>query len=522
MLSKLRGTKKIQILLAVSCFLMLTALSPVHQFGKPVFKGKNTRLNLDIDNDGTLESVTFSGNTLSISRLVAGQKNNIAFASEVSGISASDLDSDGMIDLKVDFVTGGNRILYYKDFLHSIFRPDTANVRFYEIFYTGSGNLTKTYDAAVGDFDQDGAKDFVANTWDPYKAMVVYENNGNNSFQEVFRTPMNEAPPGIYSSLDTADTDGDGHHELIAGEVSTLGQVFLYEHEGDNLYVKREIGISEPDFLNGYQIKKVMVADSDGDGKKEIIFIQNPSSFGGKLFIYEHNGAKGQNVYQKVYQYNVSSYLVNFTVGDSDNDGLQEIILGQGGFGGTEPYIRRLEYNPLMAHGTTNNNNYTDKVVSSNTGMNGLFLSPLVADVDLDGDNELIFGGTSSSGGTVYIFESPADDQFDFVYYDGGISGNLITTAVGQLNFVSYPVIISGSFEGQVDMWSYNGQLVDPPYLKILSPPLVIDQIRSIDVASMDSDRSPDLVLAIPYATSVAGVHIYEQCPCSSYPILDD
>jgi hypothetical protein len=520
MLSKLPGTNRVQILLVVCCFLVLAVLLPGYQLRSAAFEGKDSRLDVDIDNDGTLESVSFSDNILSISQLVQEGKKDIVFIEKISSIGASDLDNDGMIDLKVNFVTGESETLYYQKHLHPIYQMKTDNVYFYESFYTGSGNLTKTYDAAVGDFDQDMAKDFVATTWDPYKAMVVYENNGNNSFQEVFRTPLSEAPPGIYSSVAAADTDGDGHCELIAGEVSTLGQVFLYEHEGDNQYVKREIGISEPDFTGGYQIKKVMVADTDGDGKKEIIFIKNPSSFGGKLFIYEHTGVQGENVYQKVYQYNVSSYLVNFNIGDSDNDGLQEIILGQGGFGNTEPYIRRLELNPI-SH-STNNNNYIDKVVSANTGMNGLLLSPYVADTDLDGNNELIFGGTSSSGGTIYIFESPSNDQFDLKYYDGGINGNIITTAVSKLNYVGYPVVISGSFEGQVDMWSFTSPFLDPPYQKILTPPIVIDQIRSIDVAFMDQDRRYDLVLAIPYATAVAGVHIYEQYSIASQPILND
>ncbi len=329
MLSKLPGTKMVQILLVVCCFLLLAALLPSHQLRSAVFEGKGSRLDVDIDYDGTLESVSFSDNILSISQLVQGVKKNIAFIEKISGISASDMDNDGMMDLKVNFVTGGSETLYYQKYLHPIYQMKTENVYFYEAFYTGSGNLTKTYDAAVGDFDQDMAKDFVATTWDPYKAMVVYENNGNNSFQEVFRTPLSEAPPGIYSSVAATDTDGDGHCELIAGEVSTLGQVFLYEHEGDNQYVKREIGISEPDFTDGYQIKKVMVADTDGDGKKEIIFIKNPSTFGGKLFIYEHTGVQGENVYQKVYQYDVSSYLVDRFLNNISSDFCPH-ILGSG------------------------------------------------------------------------------------------------------------------------------------------------------------------------------------------------
>jgi hypothetical protein len=184
--------------------------------------------------------------------------------------------------------------------------------------------------------------------------------------------------------------------------------------------------------------------------------------------------------------------------GDADNDGRGEIILNIGGGLGYPMYLRRLEYNPATQ-------GFEHKMVQP--GPIGLPLSAEVADVDGDGLNELVIGGAVVGGGRVFVFEATADDTFSLVWSSAFfIPGNVIDLALGPPNEFGYPIIVSSSFEGQVDLIGYDGSA----YVRHLDPPLTTGSAgRQVDHGYFDTpDHRPDLLLAQSGANVVA---VYER-----------
>ena len=52
-------------------------------------------------------------------------------------------------------------------------------------------------------------------------------------------------------------------------ECSTLNKVMLFENAGDNHFIDKAVNINEPDFLGEYSNRRVVIADTDQDGKQE-------------------------------------------------------------------------------------------------------------------------------------------------------------------------------------------------------------------------------------------------------------
>ena len=149
----------------------------------------------------------------------------------------------------------------------------------------------------------------------------------------VFITREEDAPPGAFQAVAAGDTDLDGQVEILGGEFSSRAEIILYEAVGDNQYVKRNINVSEPDPFGQRRIIEVLIGDTDGDGRQEIIFATSTSLGGGaRVFVYEHSGNIGENVYRKVYEYATGSYLFHISLGDRDNGGQLELGRGLVGF----------------------------------------------------------------------------------------------------------------------------------------------------------------------------------------------
>jgi hypothetical protein len=99
----------------------------------------------------------------------------------------------------------------------------------------------------------------------------------------------------------------------------------------------------------------------------------------------------------------------------------------------------------------------------------GSLASAVVADLDLDGANELVLGGTGRSGpggGGIRIFESPTDDQYEIVYEEFEMRSIALVADARVGRGSPYPLVALGSFggselAGQIWFWRYDGQAYD-------------------------------------------------------------
>ena len=248
------------------------------------------------------------------------------------------------------------------------------------------------------DLDGDGRTEIIARS-DRVKALVVFENDGDNSFPKVKPLLLNptEGDNDIGTRFAIGDFDRDGHTEIIFGDSD--GDLFAYEAKANNIYrstiihhENHEREDNEPVLSEAEGVDARYVAggsDLDGDGKLEFIVGKtvgdplNPRSQRWILSIYQ---AKGDDAYEIEWQteiLGVTSKGNGIAVGDADGDGVDEFVVC------ARPDIYLFKstgenaYRPLW-HAET-----------------GLTYVPLIGDADSDGLPEIAF----NQGERVVIYE---------------------------------------------------------------------------------------------------------------------
>jgi hypothetical protein len=129
---------------------------------------------------------------------------------------------------------------------------------------------------AVGDFDGDGTADLLKTAFDDAagRSLVAFRATGNGFFEaapEPFR--LGFVPWGSV----LADVDGDGRADLIAlertGHASTL---YVFHSNGDGTFR----GLSRTRLENMKDVRLVVVADMDGDGKPDLVLCDYGKAIG--------------------------------------------------------------------------------------------------------------------------------------------------------------------------------------------------------------------------------------------------
>src|SRR5262249_14106280 len=237
---------------------------------------------------------------------------------------------------------------------------------FHKVFEISVPELSSGH-AIVDDLDRDGRPEIIFCTCgstvsgpDPGACPVVHiwENTGDNQYSEVFSALL-PATIGPYISpwrLVAGDIDGDGAKELLVVRVG--GGVDVLTNVGDNAYVTRpdvdaQLNAGRP-WAQGPVT--AFVTDMNGDGQPEIGFVDSPSTptpgnTSGNLFLYQHTGPPGQQTYEPALSKYFEVWPLFLTdlwwsaVGDSDNDGFPEVVVGT--LIGGAP-IQRIQWNPSL------------------------------------------------------------------------------------------------------------------------------------------------------------------------------
>jgi hypothetical protein len=301
--------------------------------------------------------------------------------------------------------------------------------------WTSGSILNNQWDACCGYFDDDSLLDILGHHWNP-NALHVFESDGSGGYNHVWEQ-TESLPPASYVSVTAGDPDDDGQIELLGGECSTLGKVVIVENIANDSWGNPFCGIRVPN----QRIRTVRVADTNGNDTNEVVVVSGDVS-GGAVDIFEHTGPPGSQTYTRIYEYTTVSYLFQAEVGDADNDGYPEILLGVGGMHGFPMNIRRITYNP--ASRTYEHKMYTSSVV-------GLPIAPIACDVDSNGSNELVVGSSGETNGQLQVFRYAGGDSFSPIWTSHmTTSGNVISVNSARFAGFGRPLIFCAPFGGAV------------------------------------------------------------------------
>ncbi len=311
----------------------------------------------DVDGDGRLEVVVGSDDKNVY--VLDGRTGQLKWAFEtLSRVRASptlaDVDGDGRLEI----IIGSN----------GVWALDARAKRPKWAFPL----MTTTFSsAAVGDVDGDGRLEVVVGSYDN----IVYALEGRTGALKW------QFPAGnpVESSPALADLDGDGQLEVVfgVGFIREGGPKGVYALRGRDGAVKWFHSIGQ----NQRVISSPAVGDVDGDGQLEVVIGSNAKT----LFVFDGRG-------RVKYTHQAGAFIESSpALADIDGDGRVEITVGSHDFRfyvlRAEPPSSRLRvlwtFTPAQA-------------------ANIFFSSPTVADLDDDGELELLIG---NNNGELYAFD---------------------------------------------------------------------------------------------------------------------
>ncbi len=327
----------------------------------------------------------------------AGDKKLVFKYSVQAGdsIAATDFDIDNPTsDITLNNITdvAGNAPVFTAD------RVVLAKTKLEYIEKIGSGNNPFNgidvggYSTPIlADIDGDGDLDLVVG--EKYGTLKYYQNTGTTSNPAYEAktgddNPFNSINVGIYSGPTLADIDGDGDLDLVMGEA--YGTLKYYQNTGTTSNPAYEVKTGGSNPFNSIDVgdfSKPTLADIDGDGDLDLVMGEG----NGTLKYYQNTGTTSNPAYEaKIGDDNPFNgidvgYYSTPTLADIDGDGDLDLVVGE--VYGTLKYYQNT--------GTTSNPAYEAKTGGSNP-FNGIdvgeFFAPTLADIDGDGDLDLVVG----------------------------------------------------------------------------------------------------------------------------------
>jgi hypothetical protein len=304
-----------------------------------------------------------------------------------SAPSLADIDGDGDLDLVVGDLFG--TLQYYKN-------TGTATAPVYTL-QSGTDNPFNGIDVgswskpSFADIDGDGDLDLVLG--DKYGSLKYYKNIGSATapaytLQSGTANPFDGINFGYYSSPSFADIDGDGDLDLAVGDQQ--GTLNYYRNTGSATAPAYSLQSGTANPFNGFDVGDYSTpsfADIDGDGDLDLVM----GGGYGTLNSFQATSAVAEPIYSE--QSGTANPFNGFDVGfsnapsfaDIDGDGDLDLVVGSNY--GTLNYYKNT--------GSANAPAYTLQSGTDNpfNGINvGSHSSPSFADIDGDGDLDLVVG----------------------------------------------------------------------------------------------------------------------------------
>lgn len=286
---------------------------------------------------------------------------------------AADTDGDGLIDILGHALSG-------TFLLEQPAQGEFPSVRTWE--------APALWGGTIADLDKDGIPEIFSRDA-AASAIAVYEAIGNNSYRNIamLKNPT-DGDNSMSTSFATGDFDGDGRMEILAGDAD--GALFIYEAIGNNRY--------EPVWqstLPEGRPQLFAAGELNGDGRAEFAVgakmwteDSDPGRYHWLITIFSETG---DDTYRAVWHQRIRNARDGgngLTIADADNDGRNELCIA------VSPNFYLVQYDssdyvPIWHHPANSTAN------------------PIVADVDGDGANELLF----NSDGRLSVFAQDSEAE---------------------------------------------------------------------------------------------------------------
>jgi len=365
---------------------------------------------------------------------------------------------------------------------------------------------------ALGDLDGDGDVDIlVGDSFFGSPGVSVLKNNGDQTFTApvYYSVPLNEVVGEV--ALSDFDSDGDlDAFATIRGDFDQMTKIKVWRNNGNGTF-------SAPiEFPTGQGPAGIVIADFTGDGKPDVVTANYGAS---SISILRHNGLIGAAAgFLPPVSFNATNHAEKIAAADVNGDGISDVVVGE-----------TVDIGPaatLAVMINTGNGNFAAPVIYD-AAPGGRFGSTAVAlaDLDNDGDVDLIGGGLYSSGsidnGAVTIRRNNGNGTFGsaeiILFTNPNYVSNPKEITTGFINGDGFPDIVAAvpsgrAIEGFVVVNSNgSGGFNTLVYYE------ASQQTFDVAIVDLDNDGDGDV---ITLANSSAAVTVHENLGDGSFPVL--
>jgi len=344
---------------------------------------------LDV-NDDNINDIVFAANRNRVYAAYGNCQGQYALPIEVftapapmaiGRLSVNDLDNDGDNDLVVSLAhaSQSHRIGY------SLF-ADGAFGEFEVLSYSSTSMIK------IEELTGDEWKDILEYRWSGGSGLFCYVNQAEGSFTDEDRFRIN----GTYDFsplLELADLDGDGDKDIV-GTISTSATLYWTENLGDGVFAEQQVFDESNQFYSGLEL-----SDADQDGDLDVFVYRG---VGDRIVWFENTGDFQFETFHELDVIDPFMTYARISALDVNLDGLEDIVVHTDPTGEVHQFI------------SLGNGEYAAPELVSTNG--NLIFRELVADLDYDGDQDILFVD---------------DDQHRVGWYENVAPG----TGNGELNF---------------------------------------------------------------------------------------
>lgn|GEM_PF-2548605 len=235
-----------------------------------------------------------------------------------------------------------------------------------------------------------------------------------------------------------------------------------------------------------------LIADINGDGKNEVVIATMEKQGEARIYVLDKSGSPLSGWPKSIRDEGRNAMVNNDgpVAADLNNDGKQEICFATGWTG------------PGKLHLLDSSGNYLPGWPVSAPDK-GIFQAPVIADIDGDGKQEIMAGGTNPNAFYAYECDGTAVEGWPRTVLGAGISA-----VAGDIDGDGKNEVIAWTSGGRLYVWQSGGKALWP--VKVFSGESIVNCI----LADVNGDKKPEIVTG----TDKGRIYIWDALTLSPLP----